>query len=117
MVFISKESLDQIKGLNIPMATTTVKRASTFAPGIGKNLTDILDTDVIVTKVSITERNFEGEPRPCVMITLEDGTLYHAWSESLADKIAEIPLEEYPLTFKFVRVATRKYPTGVITFE
>ncbi len=96
---------------------TTPKRASDYAPGIGKNLTDILDKDVIVAKVSVSERNFDGEQRPMVMITLQDGSLYHAWSESLADKISEIPDEAYPLTFKFIRVATRKWPTGVITFE
>ncbi len=99
------------------MATTEVRRASTFAPGIGKNLTDILDTDVIVSKIWIGERNFDGDKRPIVLITLANGELYHAWSESLADKISEIPEDQYPLTFKFVKVPTRKYPSGVLTFE
>lgn len=99
------------------MATTTVKRASTFSPGIGKNLTDILDQDVVVTKVWVGERTFDGEPRPLVLIYLENGEMYHAWSESLADKISEIPHEEYPLVFKFVKVPTRKFAAGVITFE
>lgn len=101
------------------MATTPnpVKRASDFAPGIGKNLTDLLDQDVVVTKVSITERSFDGEKRPMVLVTTEDGKLYHAWSESLADKISEIPEDAYPLTFKFIKAPTRKFPSGVITFE
>jgi len=101
------------------MATTahSVKRAAQFAPGIGKNLTEILDQDVVVTHVSLSERSFEGEPRPIALITLDNGEVYHAWSASLVDKLSEIPMEEYPLTFKFIKVPTRKYPTGVITFE
>lgn len=102
------------------MATTTnatPRRASEFAPGIGKNLTDILDQDVVVSKVSISERTFDGEDRPIVLITLSTGEMYHAWSESLAAKISEIPLDAYPLTFKFYKAPTRKFPAGVITFE
>lgn len=101
------------------MATTPnpIKRASTFAPGIGKNLTDLLDKDVTVAKAWIGERNFDGDMRPIVIITLEDGGLYHAWSDSLAQKIGEIPEDEYPLVFKFIKVPTRKFPSGVITFE
>jgi len=102
------------------MATEKLyRRASELAPGIGKNLTEILDEDVVVKHVSISERNYDGEQRPCVLVTLEDGTLYHAWSVSLADKIAEIPEDAYPLTFKFTRVDTAKYKgaNGVITFE
>lgn len=96
---------------------SSVKRASTFAPGIGKSLTEILGSDVVVTKAWIGERTYDGELRPIVIITLDNGEMYHAWSASLADKISEIPESEYPLTFKFVKVPTRKYPAGVITFE
>ena len=101
--------------------TTSPKRASAFAPGIGYKMDDpehsIMDRDVVVTKAWIGERNFDGEQRPIVILTMEDGTLYHAWSQSLCDKIAEIPEDEFPLTFKFVKVPTRKYAAGVITFE
>lgn len=96
---------------------TAPKRASSFSPGIGANITEILDEDVLVTHASITERNFDGELRPIVIVTLDNGNVYHAWSESLAAKISEIPVEEFPLTFKFIRVATRKAGQSVITFE
>jgi len=103
------------------MATTTIKRASTFSPGIGLKLDDpdngIMDQDVTVTKVWIGERTYDGEMRPIVLITLDNGKIYHAWSESLAAKMSEIPLDEFPLLFKFVKVPTRKYAAGVITFE
>ena len=95
----------------------TVKRAATFAPGIGKNLTELLDKDVVVTHASVSERNFDGELRPIVIVTLENGEIYHAWSASLADKISEIPDDAWPLTFKFVKIPTRKYAAGVISFE
>ena len=102
-------------------ATKTYRRAAELAPGIGPNLTDILDKDVVVSHVSISERSFEGEPRPIVLVTVRDNdggeVTYHAWSESLADKISQIPEDQFPLMFKFIKVPTRKYPTGVITFE
>ena|ERR1035437_2751951 len=97
------------------MATT--KRASSLVTGIGKNLTDLLDKDVVVTKAWIGERNFDGEDRPIVIVTLENGETYHAWSKSLCERISEIPESEYPLTFKFTRVSTRKAGQSVITFE
>ena len=95
----------------------TVKRAATFAPGIGKNLTELLGKDVTVTHTWVGERMFDGDMRPIVILTLDNGDVYHAWSASLCDKIAEIPVEEFPLVFKFVRVDTRKAGQSVITFE
>ena len=95
----------------------TPKRATIFAPGIGKNITDILDKDVVVTHASVSERNFDGDLRPIVIVTLDSGESYHAWSASLADKISEIPDDAWPLTFKFVRVQTRKPGQSAITFE
>lgn len=97
------------------------RRASEFSPGIGYNVDDpehnILGKDVVVHKFWVGERNYNGELRPIVIIYLEDGTIYHAWSASLADKIAEIPEDAYPLVFTFVKSPTRKYASGVITFE
>lgn len=93
------------------------KRASQFAPGIGKSLTELLGQDVVVAKTSISERSYAGEPTICVIVTLENGEIYHAWSASLANKIAEIPEGEYPLTFKFIRVPTSKAGMSAITFE
>ena len=97
--------------------STYFKRASTFAPGIGKNITELLDKDVVVTHASVSERNFDGELRPIVIVTLENGEIYHAWSASLADKISEIPDDAWPLTFKFVRLATRRPGQTVLSFE
>ena len=97
------------------MATT--KRAATFAPGIGLGIATILDKDVVVSKAWIGERNFDGEARPIVIVTLDDGNVYHAWSQSLADKIGEIPEDQYPLTFKFVKLPTRRPGQTVLSFE
>jgi hypothetical protein len=95
----------------------TPKRAATYAPGIGKNITDLLDTDVVVKSAWVGERNFDGEMSPIVIVTLDDGSVYHAWSASLRDKIAEIPDDAWPLTFKFVRLNTRKAGQTVLSFE
>jgi hypothetical protein len=95
----------------------TPKRAATYAPGIGKNITELLDKDVVVTKAWVGERNFDGEMSPIVLVTLDSGEIYHAWSASLRDKIAEIPDDAWPLTFKFVRLATRRPGQTVLSFE
>ena len=103
------------------LMATTVKRAASFAPGIGLSLDDknegILGKDVVVTKAWIGERNYDGEMRPIVILTLDNGSVYHAWSKSLADKIAEVPEDEFPLTFKFVKLPTRRPGQTVISFE
>ena len=100
------------------MATVsnTTKRASSLVPGIGQSLDKILGQDVIVEKVWIGDRSMDGEQRTIVLITLADGSLFHAWSDSLAEKIAEIPSAEFPLTFKFVKATTRR-GFSVLTFE
>jgi hypothetical protein len=95
----------------------TPKRAATFAPGIGLSMTDILDKDVVVTHASISERTYDGDLRTIVIVTLDNGEVYHAWSQSLADKISQIPNEAWPLTFKFVRLATRRPGQTVLSFE
>lgn len=100
------------------MATAnTPKRAATYAPGIGKGIKEILGQEVVVVKASISERNYGGEMSPIVIVTLENGNLYHAWSQSLCDKIAEIPDDAWPLAFKFVSVPTSKPGQSTITFE
>ena len=99
----------------------TPKRAATFAPGIGLSLDDkvngILGKDVVVQRAWIGERTYDSEMRPIVILTLANGNVYHAWSMSLADKIAEVPEEEFPLTFKFVKLPTRRPGQTVISFE
>src|ERR1035437_2905606 len=99
------------------MAATPIKRAATFAPGIGKGIRTILDQDLVVKSASISERMYDGEPTTCVVITLDNGEIYHAWSSSLANKISEIPENEYPLTFKFIEVQTAKAGMKAVTFE
>ena|ERR1035437_7662391 len=95
----------------------TPKRAATFAPGIGLSMTDILDKDVVVTHASVSERQYDGDLRTIVIVTLDNGEVYHAWSQSLADKISQIPNDAWPLTFKFVRVPTNHPGFTVLTFE
>lgn len=100
------------------MATTSktsgYRRASDFVEGIGKSLDEIENKDVLLVKFSITERTMEGEKRPIVLLTLaldpdkpEDTTLFHAWSESLATRLSEIPNDALPLIIAFEQTRTR----------
>lgn len=95
------------------MATTKeYKRASDFVTGIGANLESIQDKDVLITHFSISERPMRGDTRTFVSMEIStkmdptDTTLFHAWSDSLAAKLAELPDDSLPLIIKFVRVAT-----------
>jgi hypothetical protein len=106
--------------------TKTYRRASDVATGIGENLSTILGTDVLLHKYNINERSLGADgDKTIVLLTLssiddpEDTTLYHAWSESLATKIAEISDEDLrePMLIKFVKVPTRRPGFTVLSFE
>lgn len=93
-------------------------RATDYVEGIGAGLESIQNNDVLLAKVRIQERDMRGEKRTFVLMDIatdieaydpekEDTTkLYHAWSDSLAEKLAEIPEDKFPLILKFVRVPT-----------
>jgi O-succinylbenzoate synthase len=104
------------------VATKTYKRAAEFVEGIGDNLDTLQGRDVLLVSFEVGERAMRGEKKPFVAMSIaelddaENPTLYHAWSESLAIKLHDIPQDELPLLVNFKRVST----TGgfrVWTFE
>jgi hypothetical protein len=100
------------------MATSPYRRASEFATGIGDTLDKIADKDVLLVGYNVSQRSIRGEPRSFVLLRLwtndpndydgnpESASLYHAWSESLAEKLADIPENALPVLIRFTRVAT-----------
>ena len=104
--------------------TPTYERASTYVKGIGESLEKVADRDVLVHGFSVSHRPMRGEPKTFVSLnlsTVNDPTniqLFHAWSDSLADKLADLPAERTdeddvrvyvlasPLLLTFERVAT-----------
>lgn len=128
------------------MATTETKsqyrRAGEVSPGIGENLDTILNKDVLLIRYSISERMLNrraGEQNAdeeddsttpsgaqlstIVMLTIaldidkpDDTKLFHAWSDSLAEKLAPINDEDLPLLIKFMRAPTSS-GFKVLTFE
>ncbi len=87
------------------------QRASTFAKGIGDNLDAIQNRDVVLRDYSVSERPMRGETATFVSLEISevDGDevkTYHAWSDSLAQKVNEIPKNALPLLIKFQRVNT-----------
>lgn len=88
------------------------RRATEYVEGIGSNLESIANVDVILRKVSINERDMRGEKRTFVLMQIspmdneEEVNLFHAWSDSLAEKLSEIPEDAFPVVVKFTRVAT-----------
>ena len=96
------------------MANTapTYARATDYVKGIGANLETIQNRDVLLKSFSISERPMRGEKKTYVSLQISEldnldvVTEYHAWSDSLADKLAEIPDSALPVVLSFQRVAT-----------
>ena len=97
---------------------STFRRAGEFDT-FGKSLDSLLDRDVILRSYEVTERGLRDRDTKAkadkTFVTIkinevddEDATpvMYHAWSEDLADKLAQLPTSELPLLIKFMRVNT-----------
>ena len=102
----------------------TYERASSHVKGIGESLEKIADRDMLLHGFEISKRAMRGEPKTFVALSLstvddpENVQLFHAWSDSLADKLTDLPAERTdedetrvytlaaPLLVAFKRVST-----------
>lgn len=112
----------------------TYERASAYVKGIGESLEKIDGTDMLVHSFSISKRSMRGEPKTFVALNLSTVSdpaniqLFHAWSDSLADKLVDLPatrddednVSVYTLTNPLV-LTFKRVPTAggfrVWTFE
>ena len=100
-------------------APVQYKRAQDFDQ-FGAGLDTLIGRDVLLTRYSVSERAItdretkERGDRTFVTIyvqELNDGVgdgkdvVYHAWSEPLANKLAQIPDDELPVLIEFMKVA------------
>lgn len=108
-------------------AAPSYRRASEFDT-FGKNLDSLLERDVILRRYSISERPItdretkERENRAFVNVWINEvgdpdsePKVYHAWSEPLANKLAQIPDDQLPVLIKFLKVPGAQ--GNVLTFE
>jgi hypothetical protein len=108
-------------------APVTYRRASDFDT-FGKNLDSLLDRDVILRKYSVSERSITDretkERGERVFVNLwinelndpdSDPKVYHAWSEPLANKLAQVPDDALPVLIRFLKVPGAQ--GNVLTFE
>ena len=86
----------------------------------GKNLDSVAERDMVLHRYSVGTRNIRDRETKGVRessfvnvyLTEVDApedtepVSYHAWSDSLAEKLAQIPDDAMPLLIKFVRVPT-----------
>lgn len=102
----------------------TYGRASDHVKGIGESLDKIADKDMLLHSFQISRRAMRGEDKTFVGMMLstvddpDNAVLFHAWSDSLADKLADLPATrvdedetrsytlEAPLLIKFGKVST-----------
>lgn len=99
-------------------APTSYKRAQDFDQ-FGAGLDSLMGRDVLLTRYSVSERPITDretkERGDKVFVTiyvqeLVDGqgdgkdVVYHAWSEPIANKLAQIPNDQLPVLIEFVKV-------------
>ena len=110
-------------------SAATYRRAAEFDT-FGKNLDSLLERDVILRRYSISERpitdreTHERDNKAFVNVWINEVSdpdsepkVYHAWSEPLANKLAQIPDDAMAsgLLIKFLKVPGAQ--GNVLTFE
>lgn len=117
--FITEPSL--LKGLTNIMATETktseYRRASDTIKGLGENLDKIAGTDMLLHEFTIEEGRAIGE-KENTLVTMYLSTIadpenkiqFHAWSQSVADRLTELTNAEVelPVIIQFNRVPTAR---------
>ena len=95
------------------MAAPQYARASEHVKGIGKSLETIAGKDVLLVRYEYTQRAMRGEMTGFVSLSISTDLTdpskaedYHAWSDSLGEKISDIPVNALPLVARFDRVPT-----------
>jgi len=92
--------------------TPKYERAADKIEGIGKTLDSLNGQDVLLHDFSITERSMRGDTKTFVSLTIskintpDEVETYHAWSESLAEKVAQLDKDELPMIASFVKSTT-----------
>jgi hypothetical protein len=87
-------------------------RAADKIEGIGETLDKIQGRDLLLVNFGVTERPMRGEDKPFVSLTLaeietpDEIASYHAWSDSLAEKLSQLDKDDLPMIVKFVKVQT-----------
>ena len=88
------------------------RRASDYVKGIGEPLDTLFGRDVVLRGFDIDNaRPFKGETATIVLMEIsevdsDEVATYHAWSQSLAIKLDELPRNELPLLIAFKKVRT-----------
>lgn len=91
------------------------QRATDYVKGIGASLDTLQGRDVLLRRFEISERAMRGNETTFVSLViseLDNGEAsqevgeFHAWSKSLAEKLAEIPETALPVIVKFIKVTT-----------
>lgn len=93
----------------------TYNRASQYVKGIGEGLDTYQGRDLLLRSYEISERAMKGKDSTFVAMQISEfnGGIadtevieVHAWSQSLGEKLSEIPVSALPVIVSFVRVPT-----------
>lgn len=89
------------------------KRVGDYNPDVdtGETLDGIANVDVEIAKVTFDERRGRNGTYTLSIIELTDGKLYHTGSPVVAERLAAIPVNEFPIIAKFERVRSQSNPS------
>lgn len=96
----------------MPKMADARKRAGDYATGLSPSLEEIRNKEVMLRSYETSERPMRGGLKTFVEVEVADiatgeamGT-FHAWSDSLAEKLGQIPEGEFPIEAMFVKEKT-----------
>ncbi len=97
--------------------TSQYRRASDTIKGLGENLDKIAGTDMLLHEFIVEENRAIGD-KENTLVTMELSTVddpenkikFHAWSQSVADRLHELEVAEVelPVIIQFNRVTTSR---------
>jgi hypothetical protein len=99
--------------LATPAKAQAARGLGDLTGGIGDSLDAIEGSPVTVVKIETSMRplyntdSSKMEDKEIVILTLENGAKYHAWSPSLAEKLGAISPDDLPAVGVFRQAKTR----------
>lgn len=88
--------------------SNTPHRISDYAP---RNLSEIADTEVLITKAAFKDTAGSFGPMIVSTIWLSDGRVYKTGSGAVAEALQAVPAEAFPVRATFVSKESQNDPT------
>jgi hypothetical protein len=92
---------------NTPDPAPVTKTLGAYSGLDGQPIDAIQDQPVVVAKVDVMTRRLRDDPEHVyAIVVLDDGQVFHTWSEFLCEQLAAVPLDAFPVPTTFRKVTT-----------